>query len=323
MNETKHKHKAKAVLLYSGGLDSSLACEVLLRAGVEVVALQHYSIFFPQREPGGRIPPCRIITREISGEMVELLRCPQYGFGKNANPCLDCKQMMYGKAWREAQRQGADFIATGEVLGQRPMSQNREAFQRMEKGAGVQGLVVRPLSAKLLPPTIPEQMGLIDRADMLDFTGRSRKPQMLLAAQWAIEDYSTPAGGCKLTDPQFAERVLRLRDMGYLTVEHLGAARSGRLFELGDRAFVLVGRNHEDNLRLIAEAPQGALLLELKDRPGPVACLIGAPSPEQLEEARRLVIRYSRFKDLPPDQVTGSSVAEARLRWESHAECDA
>ncbi|MHC4481686.1 MAG: hypothetical protein ACYS1C_12060 [Planctomycetota bacterium] len=314
MSPETDKKQAKAVVLFSGGLDSSLACEVLLRAGVDVVVLRHHSIFFPLREGRGYQPPCKVVTREISEEMVELVRSPQYGHGKNANPCLDCKQMMYGKAWAEAQRQGADFIATGEVLGQRPMSQHREAFGRMEKGAGVEGLVVRPLSAKLLPPTIPEQQGLIDRNDMLDIHGRSRKRQMELAAQWGIEDYPSPAGGCKLTDPQYAGRVFRLRDMGYLTVAHLRAARSGRLFELGERAFALVGRNHEDNLKLLADAPEGALVVELAGQPGPLACLVGEPSPEILGEVKSLVIRYSRFKDLPADQVAVCSVEEARQR---------
>ncbi|GAH84261.1 unnamed protein product, partial [marine sediment metagenome] len=169
------QREPRAVLLYSGGLDSSLACEVLRRAGVGVVALHHHSVFFPLREARAGAPACPTITRDITEEMIRLVAEPHYGLGKNANPCLDCKQHMYGLAWQEAQRQGADFIATGEVLGQRPMSQNRQAFARMEKGAGLRGLVVRPLSGRLLPPTVPEEQGLIDRADLLDLQGRSRK----------------------------------------------------------------------------------------------------------------------------------------------------
>ncbi|MHC4479375.1 MAG: hypothetical protein ACYS1C_00170 [Planctomycetota bacterium] len=309
----------RAVALFSGGLDSSLACEVLRRAGVEVVVLRHHSIFFPLRE-GGHVPPCQVIIREISEEMVNLVGDPQYGHGKNANPCLDCKQMMYGKAWAEAQRQGADFIATGEVLGQRPMSQHREAFARMEKGAGVEGLVVRPLSGKLLPPTIPEGRGLIEREDLLDIQGRSRRRQMALAAEWGIEGYSSPAGGCKLTDPQYAGRVFLLREMGLLTVEHARAARHGRLFRLAERSYVLVGRNHEDNLQLLADAHQDCLVLELKDHPGPLACLAGEPTGEELDEARRLVIRYSRFKELPPEAVGTWTVEEARRQQEGVAD---
>jgi len=312
MTERQPNRKVSAVVLFSGGLDSSLACEVLRRAGVELIVLHHHSVFFPLREGRGYVPPGQVIEREISDVMVELVRSPQYGHGRNANPCLDCKQMMYGRAWAEAQRVGAQFIATGEVLGQRPMTQHRDAFRRMEKGAGVEGLVVRPLSGRLLPPTVPEKLGLIGRNDLLDISGRSRRRQMELAAKWGITDYPTPAGGCKLTDPQYAERVFRLRDMGYLAVEPLRAARHGRLFALGDRAFILVGRNDEDNRQLLADAPADARVLELRGHPGPLACLVGEPSAEQLEEAKRLVIRYSRFKDLPLSAVDTCSVAEAR-----------
>jgi tRNA-specific 2-thiouridylase len=315
MSGNDHARRPKAILLFSGGLDSSLACEVLRRADVEVIALRHYSIFYPPRAGGGYVPPGELITREISDVMVQLVKSPRYGHGKNANPCLDCKQMMYERAWAEAQQRGADFIATGEVLGQRPMSQHKEAFRRMEKGAGVEGLVVRPLSGQLLPPTIPEQKGLIRRADLLDIRGRSRRRQIELAAQWGIKDYPSPAGGCLLTDPQYAERVFLLRDMGLFSVEHLRAARRGRLFPLGERAFVLVGRNDQDNRHLLADAPDDALILELREHPGPLAALAGEPSPEELIEAKRLVVRYSRFQALTADDVAVRSVDEARALW--------
>lgn len=314
MSEThpERNQSAKAVVLYSGGLDSRLAVEVLLRAGVGVVALHYVSAFYPARDSAGSAPRCAVIERDISEAIVELVRAPAYGYGKNANPCLDCKQMMYGLAWQEAQRQDAGFIATGEVVGQRPMSQHQDAFRRMEKGAALEGLVVRPLSARLLPPTIPEQQGLFRREDMLDLNGRSRKRQMELAARWGITDYPAPAGGCKLTDPQFAERVFLLDRLGLLSVETVRAARHGRCIELGPHCFLLVGRNHEDNQRLLADAPDDGLILELRDQPGPLACLVGQADGAQIEEARRLVIRYSRFRDLPADAVGAMRAADAR-----------
>jgi tRNA-specific 2-thiouridylase len=293
---------SRAILLFSGGLDSSLACEVLLRAGVEVIILRHHSVFFPFKD-GAYHPPCTVVTRDVTADMIARVDDPQYGHGRNANPCLDCKQMMYGRAWREADRFGAQFIATGEVLGQRPMSQHREAFPRMEKGAGVEGLVVRPLSAALLPTTIPEKQGLIRREDMLDINGRSRKRQMELAARWGITDYPSPAGGCKLTDPQYGARVLELRRMGMLEDGNLRAARHGRFVPLGEQAVVLIGRNHEDNEALRADAPPGSLLLALEGRPGPLACVIGHPAEAEVEEARRRVVRHSRFRALPPEAV--------------------
>jgi hypothetical protein len=313
MNDAENVVRAKAVALYSGGLDSTLAVEVLLRAGVEVVALNHYSVF-DARGAGPAAPSCALITRDISEQMLKLVRNPQYGFGKNANPCLDCKQMMYTLAWQEAGRQGAQFIATGEVLGQRPMSQRADAFRRMERGAGLEGLVVRPLSAKLLPPTIPEQQGLLRREDMLDLCGRGRKRQIELAARWGITDYPTPAGGCKLTDPNFADRVFRLARMDRLSLADLRAVRHGRLFEVGPGAYALVGRNREDNDALLADAPAGSLILELQGRPGPLACLVGEPTEEAVAAAKRLVVRHSRFKDLTAGAVGAWPVEQARVQ---------
>jgi tRNA U34 2-thiouridine synthase MnmA/TrmU len=299
--------KARAIVLFSGGLDSTLAAEVLRRAGVDVILLRHTSIFYPLRR-GGYVPPCRSVIRDISEGMTALVANPRYGHGRNANPCLDCKQMMYGMAWREAQRQGADFIATGEVLGQRPMSQNQPAFDRMEKGAGVRGLVVRPLSGRLLPATIPEQKGLIRREDLLDIRGRSRLRQMALAAEWGITDYAQPAGGCRLTVPQYAERVFALAEKGFGDLASLGLVRHGRLCVLGGRAFVVIGRDDADNGLLLADAPAGSLILELRDRPGPLACLVGEASEENVEEARRLVVAHSRYRDLPATEVAASEV---------------
>ena len=306
------QREPKAVLLFSGGLDSLLACEVLHRAGADVVILRFHSVFFPLREDRGCAPPCPTITRDITEAMIGLVAEPRYGLGKNANPCLDCKQQMYELAWQEAQERGADFIATGEVLGQRPMSQNRQAFARMEKGAGLRGLVVRPLSARLLPTTIPEEQGLIDRADMLDIQGRSRKRQIELAARWGIRDYPAPAGGCKLTDPQYGGRVLRLRAMGLLTPAHLRAARHGRFVELSDTCLALVGRNQADNRALLADAPEDSQVIELAGHPGPLACLIGPATGAELVQAKELVVRYSRFRDLPAQEVRACAPAEAR-----------
>ncbi len=315
MSADDQHSRSAAVLLYSGGLDSILAAELLRRAGVEVTLLQHESIFYPA-DSAGFTPACPRVVRDISEQMVDLLHDPDYGMGSNANPCLDCKEMMYRLAHEEAQRRGADFIATGEVLGQRPMSQRRDAFRRMERGADVVGLVVRPLSGKLLRPTVPEQRGLIRREDMLDIQGRSRKRQMALADEWGITDYPTPAGGCRLTDPNYAERVFALKRMGYLTVEHLRAAQSGRLFELGERTFVLVGRDHEDNESLRRAAPADSLFLELEDHPGPLACLVGDPAEEALERAKGLVLRYSRFEHLPASAVCVRRADQAPTRLE-------
>jgi len=315
MSNTDEKQQPRAIVLLSGGLDSLLAVEVLARAGVEVIGLNHTTVFYPGKPGLTSQSASRIITRDISDKMLALVSAPQHGFGKNANPCLDCKQMMYGLAWAEAERQGAQFIATGEVLGQRPMSQHRGAFKLMERGAGVEGRVVRPLCAQLLEPTLAEEAGLYRREDMLDISGRSRKRQMALAAEWGITEYPSPAGGCKLTDPNYAERLFRLREKGHLELGPLRAARHGRLLDLADTdAFLLVGRNDADNNALLADAPEDARILEMADVPGPLGCVVGDLNDEQLTEARRIVVSYSRFKDSPPESVLVMSVAEARER---------
>ena len=318
MNRQSQDRARRAVLLFSGGLDSLLALEALRRAGIEVTVLICDSVFSP---PGERHAPpgaTACLRRDVSRAQIELIKAPRYGLGKNANPCLDCKEMMYGLAWREAQRLGAQFIATGEVLGQRPMSQRREALARMEKGAGVVGRVVRPLSGKLLPPTLAEEEELVDREDLLDISGRSRKRQMALAAEWAIRDYPTPAGGCKLTDPQYGARVLHLLRGHALTVGNAKLVRHGRLFGLGDGAFLVLGRNHEDNQGLLRDAPDGCRALELTGRPGPLGCLLGRADGEQEEEAKRLVVQHSRFRELPASEVTACTIDMMRQTKAGH-----
>jgi len=295
--------RPKAILLYSGGLDSILSCEVLRRAGVEVLPLRFRSIFFAKENVPSYLAEDALLSGDISREMVELVRDNRYGFGRNMNPCMDCKQMMYRKAWEEAGRHGAHFIATGEVLGQRPKSQRMDAFRIMEAGAGLEGLVVRPLSAKKLPVTIPERSGLIERKMLLGLSGRSRKPQMELARTLGITDYPSPAGGCRLTDPNYAERIRELIRLGRLNVENARLVRHGRLYPLADGAFAVVGRNQEDNLRIAQDAPEGSAMLELRERPGPLACLVGPTDAQNVRDARKLVIRHSRFRDVPLDEV--------------------
>jgi tRNA-uridine 2-sulfurtransferase len=163
---------------------------------------------------------------------------------------------------------------------------------------------VRPLSGRLLPPTMPEEEGLIRREDLLGIRGRGRHDQMALAAEWAITSYPQPAGGCRLTTPQYAERVFTLAQMGFHDVASLALVRHGRLVPLGERTFVVIGRDEADNDAVLADAPPGSLLLELRDQPGPLACLVGEATEAALGEARRLVVRYSRFRDLPPEEVT-------------------
>ena len=304
-----------AILLYSGGLDSILAYELLRRLGVEVIPLQFRSIFCPSEHSEDGPPEQEKVRPDISAEMVELLRDPKFGFGSNVNPCMDCKALMYRRAADEMERRGADFIATGEVVGQRPMSQRREAFRRMEKAADVEELVLRPLCARNLPPTKPEQEGLVDRDELLDLAGRNRKPQMGLAEKWNIRDYPDPAGGCRLTDPNYAERIETLMDMNRLNVANALVIQSGRFFPLDEYAFAVVGRDHEDNLEIVDNAPPEGTLYDLDDLPGPLAVLVGPRTEENVAEVRRLVIRYSRFDDVNPERVVVKEPEDMRRKW--------
>ena len=312
MNDVKEK--CTAMLLYSGGLDSILSYEVLRRAGVGVVPVKFHSIFCPEAKEESYLSEDELVTDDVSAAMVELVKDPEHGLGKNVNPCMDCKQMMYRRAWELAGKHDGNFIATGEVVGQRPMSQRRDAFNAMEGRAGVEGMVVRPLCAKKLPPTIPEKRGWIDREKLLGLSGRNRKPQMRLAADWGIEDYPSPAGGCRLTDPNYAERVRNLMELEMFTTRNARLLRNGRLFPL-DNAFAVVGRDHEDNLSILEDVSEDALMLELENHPGPLAALVGHRTGENVKRVKELVIRYSRFKDLSPEAVVAVNLNAMRERW--------
>ena len=302
------------MLLYSGGLDSILSYEVLRRAGADVVPVKFHSIFCPEAEEESYLPEERLVTEDVSAEMVELVKDPEHGHGKNVNPCMDCKQMMYRRAWELAEQHGGDFIATGEVVGQRPMSQRVDAFNAMEARAGVEAMVVRPLCAKNLPPTIPEKRRWVDREKLLGLSGRDRNPQMRLAADWGIENYPSPAGGCRLTDPNYAQRIRDLTKLDLFTTANARLVRNGRLFPL-DAAFSVVGRDHEDNLSILQESPIDALMLELENRPGPLAALVGERTDENVTRTKELVIRYSRFEDLDTEAVVAVDPADMRQRW--------
>ena len=217
--------RTKAVVMFSGGLDSILAARVLMEQGIEVHLFTLRVDCPPIEEPsatagsssvadvedapakGARILGLPLTRLSCPDEFLEMVKHPRYGYGSNMNPCIDCKIQIMKKAREFMEKIGASFVATGEVLGERPMSQRRDTMMLIEKAAGMRRMIVRPLSAKLLDPTIPEETGVVDRKKLLDIRGRSRKPQMELAAKFGITEYPSPAGGCQLTDPGFAARL--------------------------------------------------------------------------------------------------------------------
>lgn len=290
----------KALVLLSGGLDSALAIRLLLEQGIEVIGVHFVSPFF--RSPWAMkiaqqwgVP---LLEVDITEEILELLKAPPHGFGSQMNPCIDCHALMLRKARELREKVGASFVATGEVLGERPMSQNKSALQIVERESGLEGLLLRPLSAKLLPPTIPEKEGWIDRERLLDIQGRSRKRQMELAEKWGIRDYPSPAGGCLLTDPQFAKRLKDLLDNGELNKENVELLKLGRHFRLRKGIKLVVGRNKGENEKLRELFQVGDIFLEAYSHRGPSAILRGGEvSKEDIEIAGKLLARYSDLEE--------------------------
>lgn len=251
--------KIKAISLISGGLDSTLATKVMLEQGIEVIAANFVSPFCRCNHRAGCQHEAKFISGElgiplrvinVSKDFLEVLKSPKHGYGSHMNPCIDCRILMLKKAKELMKEVGASFLITGEVLGQRPMSQRRDAMLIIEKDAGVKGLILRPLSAKLLEPTIPEKKGWVDRTKLLNISGRGRKPQIQLASDFNIKDYPCPAGGCLLTDPAFSLRVKDLIGHNELTQEDVSFLNHGRHFRIEETAKLIVGRNEYDNKAL-------------------------------------------------------------------------
>ncbi|HUX00111.1 MAG TPA: hypothetical protein VMY35_03955 [Phycisphaerae bacterium] len=289
----------------SGGLDSQLAVALLRKQGVEVVALHVQHLWHPGlMEEGAKPPGVRAIeSRGVPIRLVnateadlEMIRHPAHGFGKHLNPCLDCRIWTLRQAKRLMEEEKADFVFTGEVLGQRPMSQHRGALAMVAKEAGLEDLVLRPLSAKRLPPTKPEREGKVNRDLLMGFSGRTRKPQMALAAELGITEYPTPAGGCLLTDPGFAFRLRELMDHAAPTVADVELLKVGRHFRLADGSRLALGRRHEDNLLMEKLFQAGDVRLEADRMAGPTGLLRGKASEESVSVAAGLILRYGKAR---------------------------
>lgn len=259
----------KAIALISGGLDSALAAKLIKEQGIDIVPL-NFKIPFCHRDKkiSSKDKLCWVADNlgkdlkvvDIREEFLELLKNPKHGFGSNINPCIDCKILMLRKAKELMKEWNAAFVVTGEVLGQRPMSQYRRALEIIEKESGLEGLVLRPLSAKLLVPTIPEKEGWVCRDRLLDFSGRTRKPQMELAKILGIKDYPNPAGGCLLTDPEFTRRLKDLVTHQELTMDNIELLKIGRHFRLTPHTKLVVGRDEKENEGLLNLAQENDYL---------------------------------------------------------------
>ncbi|WP_457567684.1 DUF814 domain-containing protein [Desulfurobacterium sp.] len=284
----------KVFLLFSGGLDSIVAARLLIVKGFEVEAVHFKTPFFGKRENelNGLAEKIGVKLKifDITDDFLPVLRNPVHGYGKNANPCIDCKALMLRKLKWIA---GDGIIATGEVVGQRPMSQRLQALRLIEKMAGLEGRVLRPLSGKLLPPTVYERDGIISRDWLLDIQGRSRRRYPEIIKSLGINaDLPTPAGGCLLTQPAFAKKVMDLIKHGQLTKKDVMFLRTGRHFRLF-KGKLVVGRNREENQFLKLRAGKDDVLIYTVDVPGPAAILRHFLIPDDIELACRIVAGYS------------------------------
>jgi tRNA-uridine 2-sulfurtransferase len=290
------KKPVRALVLFSGGLDSILAVKILGAQGIDVTALTFVSYFFDAEEAKKSVKENKLKLKivDFSDVHFEMIKKPKYGRGAGMNPCIDCHLLMLKQGKIIAKKENFDLIATGEVLGQRPMSQNSRALELIEKKASLEGRILRPLSAQVLPETEMEKEGMVDRGKMFGISGRSRKEQIALAKKYKIKHYPNPASGCILTDKEYSKKLSELlENIKRTKSSDLALLRLGRHFWVG-RNRIILGRNHEENLRLKKLAERNDILIELKDIPGPTALIRGRRSKAVLDAARDLLSKYSK-----------------------------
>lgn len=298
------KAKVKALALLSGGLDSTLAVKLILDQGIDVEAINFVTPFCLCRKGGCGASevakklgvPLKVVS--LGRDYLRVIRKPKYGYGRNMNPCIDCRIFMLKKAKNYAKKIGAAFIFTGEVLDERPMSQHMKALKIIEEEAGLNGKILRPLSAKFLPETEAEKKGLVDRNRLLNIRGRSRKRQIALAKEFGITEYPCPAGGCLLTYREFAVKLRDLfRHRKRIALMDVQLLKVGRHFRFGENK-IIVGRNKGENQALLKLKAQNDYVFEAQGCGSPITLLQGKKTKQAIEKAAQLTAYYS-------DQKTG------------------
>jgi len=285
----------KALSLFSGGLDSSLATKLIQKQGIEVEGVCFTSPFFNAEKARRAAHNLKIYLHiiDISKDLLTLLKSPLYGFGKGANPCIDCHILMVKEAATLMQKIGASFLISGEVLGERPKSQNRWALGIVGEKSGWSDYLLRPLTAKNLPPTLPEREGWVKRESLLGIKGGSRRIQLDMAKRLGISNFPTPAGGCLLTDPVFSRRIKDLLARDKLGLKDIELLKVGRYFRLAEGVRLIVGRNKEENKKILQLATEGDICLKVADYPGPVGLLNKIDNDDNLLLAASIITRYS------------------------------
>ena len=299
----------KALCVFSGGLDSILAAQLIRVQGIDVLGLFFETPFFTSKKAkiSARSMDLPLKVIDITNRHLEVVKAPRHGYGGNMNPCIDCHALMFRIAGELLEQEGSDFVISGEVLGQRPMSQNKQSLAVVASDSDLDGLLLRPLSAKHLPQTIPEEKGWVRRELLMDFKGRTRKPQMELARKFELEDYPSPAGGCLLTEKVFSRR---LKDL--LSAQndpnrgHIELLKLGRHFRIAPHTKLVVGRNKGENEEICALSQENDLLLTSRSVPGPTVLLSGVCSDAFLKLAAAITAAYS--------DVEGHDAVDVRVR---------
>lgn len=299
--EKTQSETIRALGLCSGGLDSILAGLVLRDAGVGVEWISFETPFFTadKARKASRMTGIPLIVENITPVYMEMLKNPRCGYGQQMNPCMDCHALMFQQAGLRMVERGCLFLFSGEVLGQRPMSQTRPSLRYVEKHSGYDGYILRPLSAQKLPETIPEKEGWVDRSRLLDIAGRGRKRQIDLAAHYGVTDYPAPAGGCLLTDKGYSRRLRDLLDhMETPSTADLHLLKYGRHFRLDGGSKIVVGRTRADNEAILKYFdPERDIHLKVKGVPGPVVIMPGGGSAEAVRLAAEAAASYSKSRE--------------------------
>lgn len=293
----------KAIGLISGGLDSSLAVKLVQQQGIDVVAVHFLIPFVKWNEKTIYDSSVKKITQQLNCKLrvevlaqsyLDMLLAPAHGYGKNFNPCIDCKILMLKNTKKIMQEEGADFIFTGEVIGQRPMSQKKPQLKLIEKESGLEGLLLRPLSAKFLEETIPEQKGWLKKENLFDLEGRARSRQLALAKKWKIEEFPWPSGGCLLTESDFCKRLKDLVSHGKINVNDIYLLKAGRYFRVNANCWFVVGRDHLDNLQIEELVGNKDCIFKAIGIAGPLAVARGEITQEEKKVCAQIVARYTK-----------------------------
>ncbi|MFA5460796.1 MAG: argininosuccinate synthase domain-containing protein [Sulfurimonas sp.] len=294
----------KAIALFSGGLDSTLALKLIIDQGIEVLAVNINTGFGSTKD---RLEHMQNMCAQVGAELKiidieseylqDVLFDPKHGYGKNFNPCIDCHAKMFAVAKRVMQSEGASFLISGEVLGQRPMSQNKEAMQTVLNESNCDGLLLRPLSAKALAPTLAEINGWVDREKLEGIVGRSRDRQLELVAEIGLEDFESPGGGCLLTDENFAKKMLDFIKYDKFEVKDIPVMKFGRHLRLPDGAKLVVGRNKDENLHLQNIDSQKYNHIKTVALPGPHSLLSKNATKADRELAAKIILTYCKTKE--------------------------